>query len=927
MLPISLTMSAFGPFAGEARIDFTDLKKAGLYLITGDTGAGKTTIFDGMTFALYGVASGEDRQGSMLRSDFADPGTETYVELVFSHRGKEYTIRRIPQYERPRKKGTGTTTQQAAAELWVADGADKRVLSSKTSEATEKVTEILGLDANQFRQLVMIAQGDFRRLLTAKSDERAEILRKLFGTDYIKRFQQSLRERSNESNRHYQETLRELVNQAGQLGFDARTKGESLQQEIREQEAVYKVRDIFPEVEQQLSEDQRRLANAEKEMKERAGELSQLDGQIALARDAEKLERQIQDARSRVAELTDRQKKLKAGWDEVLQKEPQRKKLQQQLAALQGELPRYQRLTQRQQEQAQAQRELKEATGQRTQAEQKLSQLQQELEAINTQLAGMEGLEARGVELEWRLKETVELGKKLKELQSGMEERNELLNQLEKLREEYERADAEYKKRNALAEEAQDLFFANQAGLLAQELAEGRPCPVCGATHHPVLARMAKDAPTEDVVKQLLKERDAAQEKRADCSQRRAEKKATAKAKREAVESQLRRDFPDFPTENRLPLINEKMEATEKEYRGLQKEQKALGKQLELQKELQRQLAEGQQRLTAQQAALEQSSLRVQQANIRLQSAVQALEEIRAGLTYPSESAARTQATTLERKCAGLEQEKTDAQNRLQDCSQRLKQEQGSLNTLQGQKKSAPSRSVSALNAEREALVERQEKLNLNQLGFHKRIDQNRMGKEKLEQLWERMEAQDREYQFLSSLANVANGTMSGTDKLAFEQYVQATYFDRILHAANRRFEDLSSGQFRLVRSTTAADARSQTGLDLNVLDKYTGKERSVKTLSGGESFLASMSLALGLSDVVQAANGGIRMDAMFIDEGFGSLDENVLNQAIQVLNQLAGNNRMVGIISHVAELQENIPTQIQVEKTQTGSSLKIVTD
>lgn len=924
MRPEKLILSAFGPFAGQVEADFSAFQTSPLYLITGDTGAGKTTLFDAITFALYGTASGEDRKGNMLRSDFAGPGTDTYVTLVFSHQGKTYTITRSPEYQRPKKKGTGTVLQGATAELLGPDGA---VLATKATEATQRVTELLGIDVNQFRQLVMIAQGEFRRLLQADSKERAEILRKLFNTQPIERFQKRLREKANESNQNYQGTLRDILSQAAQTQFPPAAAGAELQAEMLEQKQPYRGEELVLQLEQQLEEDSLVLNRAEGRKTDLEAQLAQLDGELALAREAARLEETIQAARKRLAQLSAQREPLLQRQQEAEQLTPELERTRQELAALQGELPRYQRLTQREQEQRDGEQALSEAVRRRNTAEQRLTTLREDMERLRTDLSGLKDLSSRRTELTWQQRENETRLHQLQELQTAAAEAEGLRKKLEELQEAYRLAEADYLQRSQLAELGQKRFFANQAGLLAETLEEGRPCPVCGGLHHPAPAHLEEEAPSEAQLNRLLEQRDAAQQKRSSCAQQAAAQKAQADAKEQEVAAQLRRVLPGTERAQLETGLGTALGEQKKLQHQLMLDLKQLARQEQLQEQLQKQLETGEKELEQQTKQTEQLRRREQEANARIQAAGQAVEEARAGLRFPEEQAARACSAQLQKRCKDLEREQKTAQTELQRCDQALKQEQGALEALEGQRKTVATRPVEELDQERSRLEEERRKSAADQLALRGRIQRNRQGKAALRRLLQQAKEQREEHSRLSLLADTANGSLQGKKRLPFEQYLQAAYFDQILDAANRRFGTLSSGQFRLVRSQSGADGRSLTGLELNVMDLYTGRERSVKTLSGGESFLASLSLALGLSDVVQAASGGVRLDAMFVDEGFGSLDETALNQAIQVLSQLAGRNRMVGIISHVAELQENIPNQIRVTKTRTGSSLKLVTE
>jgi exonuclease SbcC len=926
MRPLTLTISAFGPFAQKTQVDFTRFGSGGLYLIAGDTGAGKTTLFDAITFALYGVASGTDRQGTMLRSDYAAADQPTYVELTFSHRGETYTIRRNPEYERPKKRGEGMAIEKADAAMTWKDGA---VLAAKPSEVTQKVEELLGIDVHQFRQIVMIAQGDFRKLLQADSKERAEILRKLFGTGNIQRFQERLRERASREKEAYSQLCQEILVEVRHLVAPEDSPMAQLCQDICQEEGgVYRVGELLPLVVDQRKQDQEEWTRLRDKRKELRQAKEQVSGDLARAQEREKREHQIAQCQEKIARLQKEQLELEQQAQEAESHQGELDDLRKSLAQAEGELPRYAQVREtenqlRQQQTARqtAEKELTEAQSARRLAETGAAQLAEALEQYET--AEVEAAQtAHGLE--------VASGrcKKLDQLLDGVDRLQEEKRKLVKLQEAAALALRIREEKHQLTFHGEQLFLASQAGLLAEGLEEGTPCPVCGATHHPQLATPQEGAPTQAVLNKLKKELQSAEEEANRRAQESGQQITRVETLGDTLYEQAREVLPEATRETWGDLLfpacgqAQQAEAAAKEANLLaQHRVREKGELTRKKAELGKKMEElTQVELNCQNVA--------QQAQTQAQVLAEKVQTLRQGLGYDSEEEAERQVKLLKTRAERLERQINTSQKKLQDCQQELKGAEGERNALERQRETTtPTQSVAELEQRQSQLTEELEQTTEQLTSVDTRGRTNADIQDTLEELSKKRKAQEEQVSRLELLAKTANGTLTGQAKLAFEQYLQATYFDRILREANRRFHTLSSNRFELVRKKEASGLRSQTGLDLNVLDHYTGRERSVSTLSGGESFLAALSLALGLSDVIQRENGGIRLDAMFVDEGFGSLDEDALTQAIRVLSQLAGDRRMVGIISHVAELRESIPQQIQVKRSRIGSSLIQITE
>lgn len=728
MRPLNLTMSAFGPYAGRTTVDFSVLGTSGLYLITGDTGAGKTTIFDAITYALYGEASGESRESSMLRSKYAAPETPTFVELTFLNGGKTYTVRRNPEYTRPKTRGTGTTVQKADAELTMPDG---RIIT-KARDVTAAMTDIVGVDREQFARIAMIAQGEFRKLLLAQTDERKAIFRQIFHTGQYQALQNRLKEEAAALDRQCGELEAGLRQAAGSIRCDA---PETLPDAL-DTDALLAALDTL------LHADEAALTQAQAEHAETETQREQVLSDLGKAE-------ALEAARGKLAEA-------ESAWTEA-------------------------------------------------QAEMKAAQA-----ALDTATASQPEIQSR---------------------RQGITRLEDALRRYEQLDTLRAQAEAERKR---LAQKRSDLDAARartDAAAKALETARGK---LSGQPKLAVAAAQAGHA--QDAAAQRCTQLAAleTQRQQADIQERAQELSARA-ARCAELDAETERRAQELPHENRA---------------------------------------------AAQRALVE----------------------------------TRTQ-------CEALQQALDTARERSSAAQSVLAALTGKRDALRAQIQAAPPADIAALRTRRDALTVRAEQLQRQISTCDARLEQNRAARTAIDTRRQQHAAVRARWQWVHALAATANGTVPGKEKIMLETYIQTAYFDRILGRANTRLLIMSGGQYELRRCARAGDNRSQTGLELEVIDHYNGTARSVKTLSGGETFAASLSLALGLSDEVQATAGGVQLEAMFVDEGFGSLDSEALQQALAALVGVSGGSRIVGIISHVAELKDRIDRQIIVTKDRSGGS------
>lgn len=872
MKPLSLTMSAFGPYAGVTQLDFGRLGSEGVFLITGDTGAGKTTIFDAISFALYGEASGgaERRAARSFRSDYAAAEAETYVEFFFEHRGREYRIKRAPEYERRKLRGEGTTKQAAYAEFECAETGE---LITRIDAVNARVGELTGLSRSQFAQTVMIAQGDFLKILNAKSEDRKRLFQKLFDTEVFAGIQQRLKDMNGECAQAVERinalSEAELARLKDDMDF-ARAK------ELRE-----------------LRTDVRRMDKLPGLLEERLrARRERLDAAMAAAAQGEQraalLSAQLAEARHTNRELDERDK---------LVRELEKMNASGEATAAQEEKLTHARCAARL---AGAEALLKKWTAESAENAAQLSAAEQ---ALKKGEAAQEEWAARRASAEKEL----EGAESLKDGLRRMAEAIPLLMNaaagaaaLEAQREAAKLCLEESRRRDAEYTAVKERFYASQAGLLATELKEGQPCPVCGSTEHPAPACPASEPATKE------------QLERADGERRRAEARVHAAAA-EAAKRQAELES----AKGRLEALG---------FTGGESAQELEGECAHTRAEIQRREAAVKRARAGSEAALaalSRAKAALENAEKRRADIEAALEAQQAEFAAGLSALGFAGAEEYERaKMPARDMDALDAQLRAR--RERLRSLTDRLEVLTEKLAGAERAELEALEATAAAAQRASRAAGEATAAMKSAAAADEEAIARIRELSARRAEAQRRWAVVKEVYDTVSGQVSRRVKISFETYVQQYYFKQVIAAANKRLTVLTDGMFVLRVKEEARNMRSQAGLDLDVLDRSTGLWRDVSTLSGGESFMASLALALGLADTVQSRSGGVRLDAMFIDEGFGTLDENSLRQAMELLTRLAGGRRLVGVISHMAELKERIDKKVVVTKTAAGSALRI---
>ena len=930
MRPLKLTLSAFGPYAAETVLELAKLGRGGLYLVTGDTGAGKTTLFDAITYALYDHSSGGVREGAMLRCKYADLKTPTFVELEFEVNGQRYTVRRNPEYQRPKNRGEGMTTEKADATLTYSDG---RPPVTKAKDVTAAVQEIIGLDYSQFCQIAMIAQGQFTKLLNVSTEERIRIFRKLFRTQRYARLQDRLQEeasRLNQQRTAQNAKLDSLLSGVQYAPDDPDAAALAALSAQTEPETALALLDAL------LARQTAAQETAADALKQTETELDGLQQQLGAARQAAQLAAQLTEKQAALVAALPALEAARAESARHAGDAAQLDALAGQVTQAKAALSAYDALDALCREQKQTADAAQLARAQAAKKRAQLETLAAQLTADEQALAALEAAPTQKLALETQEKELAQRGEALATLQSRLAACQKLAQKARRAQEAYRTA-AEAKAQAHARRDALDKAFLDaQAGVLARELTEGAPCPVCGSTHHPARAVLPRTAPTQVQVEQA---RQAAEE--ADRAAQTASAAAqSALAAADEARRSLRRDaealLPERfaapegkpPVQLTFALMNTVLSEETAALQAARTDCTASLRQAGADCQRKAQLEADRQAHTRQRPALEQQVQEADRTAAAQSARVQALEQQvlakQKALPYPQRAQAQAALDLLEADRTALRAGMEQAEAALRTAQQNYAAAKAAVDALRSQQAAAQSsapaqppetlrEAAAELTAARDAARGQEKQLAARLLPNHRIAEQYRTAAAQHAALEQRA-------QWVGALAATAGGTLTSKQKIKLEAYIQMDYLDRILRHANLRLMQMTDAQYELER-IGAENQRSQSGLDLGVIDHYNGTRRSVKTLSGGESFKASLALALGLSDEVQSAAGGIRLDTLFLDEGFGSLDEESLEQAIRVLAGLTEGDRLVGIISHVGALKDRIDRQVVVHKNRTGGS------
>ena len=933
MKPIKLIISAIGPYADEPlEIDFSQFSGKGLFLISGDTGAGKTTIFDAICFALYGETSGHYRDTKNLRSQYAAPGTKSYVDFYFTHQGEEYRIYRQPGYLRAKQRGEGLIEEKEKAVLYC--GAETP--QEGKTQVDRRIKELLSISFEQFKQIAMIAQGEFWELLNASTQERTEILRTIFMTERYQRLEQKLRERRNAGLNEKKRLENSVVQYFNEVAAGPKSQLAEDLQKLQEQTAAsggaWDLAAMLDLLAALLAED------------EAENVLVQADLQAAnqLLDERKKALNDAQTNNKLLDRLDEHQKRQRWLAEQGPTMEGQAQLLQRQKAARREVQPVFQRWQEAQAQAAKTAAAIERQSQALAQAEAALQRAAAVLTLEQLQQAPVQLAKSQQQQKEWE-HVAGELNRLLHQVitayNEDVEEWRKKQQNFEAARDRYNQLDGEYKQQEQILENC-------RAGILAQTLAEGQPCPVCGSTNHPRPAQLPAEAVTEADLKQSKAALERARQAKDDLLKEVEKAKGVLQTQGEQLKQQVLKALaeagqPQTEETAKGEVLTAQLQQAAQDIDGKIKDEKR--KQREL----------GQKCLAYIEATLPQNAARpgsVKQAIELAQQAaaeVQRLQSTAAGSLETLRQSLREQQTGVEacqaeftavlqekgfadeaqfKSLLATEEEISQTEETLNQYHQAVQTNKEQLAQATEDAAGKTRQDEAALQQQVQAQAQLVADLQMESNLLQTRLTQNGRLQQNIAAQKEPLAAACQESQLCSQLYNLISGNISEKNKITFEQYIQAAGFDNIIAAANRRLLPMSDGQFELFRVQEAGNKRSKASLDLEVQDNFTGQRRPVGNLSGGESFKASLSLALGLSDTVAGDLGGVQMDVLFVDEGFGTLDRKSIENALDILLSLSGANKLVGIISHREELVENIPQQIRVRKSKNGSSIEIDT-
>ncbi len=915
MRPLKLRISAFGPYADETEFDFEKLGTGGLYLITGDTGAGKTTIFDAITYALYGDPSGSNREPSMLRSQYADSSVPTEVELKFSYNGKKYTVKRNPEYIRSSKRGEGTTKQIAGAEFTYPDG---KVVAGKIKEVDDAIKEVIGIDRNQFCQIAMIAQGDFLKLLLASTKDRMEIFRHIFKTEEFSDLQ-------NELNSAFKEVKREKEKLKDSI--DQYIEGIVCDEDSVEFAKVEKAKDGNLMIEDTVelikrlieadSEKENSLNNQKKDFEDKRNEATLL---LKQAEDIAKAKEELKAKKEKHKKQTEERKELFESYETERKNEPQIEENKNIIAQIKASLERYKELSEKQKKFNENAKFVEFASTQKEKLTGNISNLKEEITALSDEMTNLEKVGENKLKLEQKKGELKELSSKFGDLKRDIASLNDIKSRYSKAVEIYKEkaknaqdADEEYKVANKA-------YLDAQAGILAETLEYGVPCLVCGSTSHPKPASKPENAPTKEELDRLQKKSEEASKSARQASENAGNLKGVFEEKETGVIKRIEQLLGNSDIESVEDKIDSKISEIALNIDSLRLAIENENKKILRKDEINKLLPEKQDKVEKANAKISELEKNLNTKSGENATLKTEIEKLKKSLQFESETAAKGEIGRLSEANGVISTKIKEAKEKLDECDRAIAKLETEKEQILIRIGNGSDIDIEQQKAKQNEIDTKLGELSEAEKEVHSRRTANEKCLKNIESTAESLSITEKKYVSIQSLSDTANGTIAGKEKITFETYIQMKHFDRIIERANRRLSIMTNGQYDLVRRQDGSK-QGKIGLDLDVFDHYSGSRRSVKTLSGGESFKASLALALGLSDEIQSSAGGIKLDTMFVDEGFGSLDEESLSQAMKALTSLADSNRLVGIISHVGELKQKIDKQIVVTKDKDGKS------
>lgn len=915
MRPLKLKISAFGPYSGIAEFDFTKLGTGGLYLITGDTGAGKTTIFDAITYALYGETSGGNREVSMLRSKYADESTPTEVELTFSYRDKDYTVKRNPEYEKLKARGEGTTKQVANAEIIYPDG---KVIT-RIKDVDNAIKEIIGINKDQFCQIAMIAQGDFLKLLLASTKERIEIFRHIFKTELFGDLQERLKRESGKLSDECDTIKRSISQYIGGIVCDedntdyievSKAKNGSLPTE-----------EVINLLEKLIADDKKAEHDIAAQEEKLQKELDEIKAKINKAQDVMAAKIDLEKNEAAFVAETETQKELTSKFETEKSNQPKIKELGEKVAEIKALLPDYDEFETKEKTFNLNKVFIENCAESAAKKENEIKAIGEEIAKISEERKTLEKAGEEKLKLETDKKVLTDNADKLGNLKANIvalekaeSDYSQALQDYNNKQSAFERLDGEYKAINKA-------YLDAQAGILADTLKADEPCPVCGSTTHPKIAVKPENVPTKEQLEDLQVRVDEANNDANSDRTKAGNFKGILDEKKESVLGEIKTLLGDVAITDAKSLIAVKLSDIDADVEKLDKKISEAKEKIERAEEIDRILPEKNKELETAKEDLTKISDEIKSKTTENASIEKRIGELKTKLSFATKEEAQSKIDEFTENAEQMSKDYDYALKALNVSKEKIASLKSAKEEIVKRLGDKTDVDIEQENEILNALEDRRETYDCDSKTIHACISANQTALDNIKARSGDLITTEKKYSWVKALSNTANGNISGKEKVMLETYIQMNYFDRIIARANTRLMIMTDGQYDLVRRKEALNNKGQSGLDLNVIDHYNGSERSVKSLSGGESFKASLALALGLADEIQSSAGGIKLDTMFVDEGFGSLDEESLAAAMKALTSLADGNRLVGIISHVGELKQKIDKQIIVKKDKVGGS------
>ena len=931
MRPLKLSFESFNSYANKTSIDFEDFSSNGIFLITGPTGSGKTTIFDAIKYALYGEASGEDRKNisNFNFSDFSNPGAQSSVTFEFLHRGIKYRIERIASYQVSKKNKTPesdkkTSNKKTTVNFYQLIGGEEKLLASNARKVNEEVQSLLGIDKNQFSQIVMIAQGDFSKILTADGGDREKLLRNIFNTEIYQQLQERLKTNTSQLEKEHEINLATAKNALQEINLNDQEQSDKVLEYLNNEKTILSHLDeIHTFIEEQNSALNKEAHSLDSKTIKLSNRKDALTGYLSQLESNQKIKDQI----SACNEYLDLHKPILDQKESAYLKA---KKNESEIERLHSDIPK-----------------LENKIGRYDSASKQVESIELEISKLDSQLLEhkqqIELLDKKSTETQTLQNELKEKKQRLEANSNKLTEINRLISEIEQTVKRKENADVYLKKLEeeqvALEElsikynqseeaylSAEQKFRDAQAGIQASKLIEGSPCPVCGSIHHPQIASLSNDVPSETKIKKLKDTMESIHQKK----QKQSEAVTASETKLDFENNEFNQSFTQVLSAVHLIDEFKNVDSFEELVHAneiLIQQKFAIESQNKEKEILESRIDKTDVDLKNIEKSKAETNNSIQELTVHLNRRHGELSSIKNSgdlididkIKICHENAVarlKILSNQLAQSKEEFERESFEFENQKSLCQKLKNQIENTLcinpNNLKDQ--------IQEIDIEQQEIRNKITEIN-------RMININESPLNRIKRIYNDAITTEKKYNTTKTLHDFVSGASSNSEfgRISLENYVQRTYLQRVIEAANNRLAVMTDSQFVL---KTKGDKKYKKNeyLDLEVTDLYTGKDRDVKSLSGGEKFMTSLALALGFSDVIQQDAGGIQLDSMFIDEGFGTLDSETLEQALRLLDQLSTNsNTLVGIISHVEELKNRIPQQIVVSKDLNGSSLEVV--